>query len=78
MRLKYEDLKEIARLVDEGYGSWTIARMYNYSKANMYMIVSRYKKHGLEGIIHSESKSFTIGEKIAVINRYMQVKAKRR
>ena len=56
MRLKDEDLKEIARLVDEGYGSWTIANMFNYSKANMRIIVNRYKKHGIEGILHGPSK----------------------
>ncbi len=70
MRLKDEDLKEIARLVDEGYGSWTIAGMFNYSKGDMHKIVSRYKKHGLKGILHGKSKSFTIEEKLAIINRY--------
>ena len=70
MRLKDEDLKEIARLVDEGYGYWTIAGMFNYSKGTMQALVARYKKHGLEAIIHGKSKTFTIEEKIAIINRY--------
>ena len=70
MKLRNEDLKEIARLVDEGYGSWTIAGMFNYSKGTMQALVARYKKHGLKGILHSKSKSFTIEEKIAIINRY--------
>ena len=70
MRLKDEDLIEIARLVDEGYGYWTIAGMFNYSKGTMQALVARYKKHGLKGILHSKSKSFTIEEKFAIINRY--------
>ena len=70
MRLKDEDLKEIARLVDEGYGYWTIAGMFNYSKGTMQTVVARYKKHGLEAILHGSSKTFSIEEKIAIINRY--------
>ena len=70
MRLKDEDLKEIARLVDEGYGYWTIAGMFNYSKGTMQALVARYKKHGLEAILHGRSKTFSIEEKIAIINRY--------
>ena len=70
MRLKDEDLKEIARLVDEGYGYWTIAGMFNYSKGTMQALVARYKKHGLEAILHGVSKTFSIEEKIAIINRY--------
>ena len=70
MRLKDEDLKEIARLVDEGYGYRTIAGMFNYSKGTMQSLVARYKKHGLKGILHSKFKSFTIEEKFAIINRY--------
>ncbi len=70
MRLKDEDLKEIARLVNDGYGSRTIARMFNYPMGSMYIVVGRYKKHGLEGILHGKSKSFTTEEKIVIINRY--------
>lgn len=70
MRLKDEDLKEIARLVDDGYGSRTIAGMFNYPMGNMYILVERYKKHGLGGILHGKSKSFTTEEKITIINRY--------
>ena len=70
MKLRNEDLKEIARLVDEGYGYWTIAGMFNYSKGTMQTLVARYKKHGLEAILHGVSKTFSIEEKIAIINRY--------
>ena len=70
MKLRNEDLKEIARLVDEGYGYWTIAGMFNYSKGTMQALVARYKKHGLEAILHGVSKTFSIEEKIAIINRY--------
>ena len=70
MRLKDEDLKKIARLVDEGYGYKNIAIMINYQTSAMQRIVRRYKMHGLEGILHGKSKFFTIEEKIAIINRY--------
>ena len=70
MRLKDEDLKKIARLVDEGYSYINIANMINYQTSAMQRIVRRYKMHGLEGILHGKSKFFTIEEKIAIINRY--------
>ena len=70
MRLKNEDLKEIARLVDEGHSSGYIANKFNYPRGTMRGLVSRYKKHGLEGILHGKSKSFSQEEKIAIINRY--------
>ena len=70
MRLKDEDLKKIARLVDEGYSYTNIANMINYQASAMQRIVRRYKIHGLEGILHSKPKFFTIEEKIVIINRY--------
>jgi transposase len=70
MRLKDEDIKEIARLVDEGYSSGYIANKYNYPRQSMQCIIARYKKHGLEGILHSKPKIFTVDEKINIINRY--------
>jgi len=70
MKLTDEDIKEIARLVDEGYGSGVIAAKYYYSKNSMQSIVRRYKLHGLEGILHGKSRTFTINEKISIINRY--------
>ena len=70
MRLKDEDLKEIARLVDEGWSRNQIACKFNYSSGSMERIVRRYKKHGLEGILHGKSKTFSIDEKISIINRY--------
>ena len=70
MKLKDEDLKKIAKLVDEGYSYINIANMINYQASAMQRIVRRYKIHGLEGILHSKSKFFTIEEKIAIVNRY--------
>ena len=70
MRLKDEDLKEIARLADDGYGPNYIANKYNYSRQSMQMIIARYEKHGLEGILHGKPKTFTVEEKKAIINRY--------
>ena len=70
MRLKNEDLKEIARLADDGYSPGYIANKYNYPRQSMQRIIARYKKHGLEAILHGVSKAFSIEEKIAIINRY--------
>lgn len=70
MRLKDEDIREIARLVDEGYSSGYIANKYNYPRGDMQRLIAMYKRHGLIGILHSTRKSFTVEEKIAIINRY--------
>ena len=76
MKLRNEDLKEIAKLVEQGYSYWTIASMFNYSKGAMNNIVRRYVKHGLKGILHSKYKSLTIEEKLAIINRYYSGESK--
>lgn len=70
MRLKDEDLKEIARLVDEGWTRNQLANKYNYSSGSIEKIIKRYKMHGLEAILHGRSKTFSIEEKIAIIDRY--------
>ena len=72
MKLRNEDLKEIAKLIDKGESVGYIARRYNYKRQAMQELILRYQKHGLEGILHGESKKFTINEKIAIINRYYQ------
>lgn len=76
MKLKDDDLKEIARLVDNGYGYLALARKFNYSSGSMQAIVKKYKMHGLEGILHGKSKTFTIEEKIAIINRFYSGESK--
>ena len=70
MKLKNEDLKEIVILVDEGYGPSYIADKYLYSLGSMKELIRRYKKHGLDGILKSKYKSFTIDEKLSIIKRY--------
>ena len=78
MRLKNEDIKEIARLVDDGYSPGYIANQFNYSTGSMESIVLRYKKHGLNGILHkTNSNKFTIEEKISIINRYYSGESQR-
>ena len=76
MKLKDEDIKEIARLIDEGWSYIKLACKFNMGKTNMNSLVRRYKMHGLEGILHTHSKSFTIEEKIAIINRYYSGESK--
>ena len=70
MRLKDEDIKEIARLVDEEYSAVYIANKFNYPRQSMQKIIARYKRHGLIGILHGKSKSFSIDEKLVIIKRY--------
>lgn len=78
MRLKDEDIKEIARLVDDGYSARYIANQFNYSTGSMEAIVLRYKKHGLNGILHkTNSNKFTIEQKISIINRYYSGESQR-
>ena len=77
MRLKDEDLKEIARLADDGYNPGYIANKYNYDLRGMQRIIARYRMHGLKGILHSKSKSFTIEEKLAIINRHYHGESQR-
>ena len=36
MRLKDEDLKEIAKLIDEGWSCYQLANKYNYPNGAMY------------------------------------------
>ena len=76
MKLKDEDLKEIARLVDEGYSHRKLAVKFGVNKNAMYSITQRYKKHGLDKILHSNSKSFTVDKKLEIINRYYKGESK--
>lgn len=76
MRLKDEDIKEIARLVDKGYGVSKISTKLSYPKGATGKIIARYKQHGLEGILHKKNKEFTLDEKITIINRYYSGESK--
>ena len=56
-------------MVEEGYGSTKIAQKFNYNASSMQMIIARYKKHGIEGILHkAENKKFTLEEKLVIID----------
>lgn len=70
MKLKDDDLKEIAKLIDDGWSYRKLAVKFRLGKSSMYSIVSRYRIHGIDGILHKGSRTFTIEEKIAIINRY--------
>ena len=76
MRLKDEDIKEIARLIDDGWSRYQLASKYNYPSGAMYNIIKRYQLHGIKGILHSKPKVFTIDEKIAIIKRYYSGESK--
>lgn len=70
MKLKEKDIREIAKLVDEGWGNGKIAAHYSVNVSNIKSLIRRYKLHGIDGILHGKSKSFTSDEKLVVINRY--------
>lgn len=76
MRLKEEDIKEIAKLIDEGYGLSKLCTRFSYPKGALGKIIARYKRHGLNGILHKNSKEFTIEEKITIINRFYSGESK--
>lgn len=70
MKLKDVDIKEIAKLLDQHESKAKIASMYHVSESLLEQLDRRYKMHGLEAILHGQSKSYTIDEKIVIINRY--------
>ena len=70
MKLKDIDIKEIAKLLDQHESKTKIASMYHVSESLLEQLDRRYKMHGLEAILHGQSKSYTIDEKIVIINRY--------
>ena len=77
MRLKDEDIIEIARMVDCGFTLAQISRKFNYNKSSMQMIIRRYKRHGLQGIFHSEiNHEFTSDFKLGIIKRYYNGESK--
>ena len=70
MKLKDVDIKEITKLLDQHESKAKIASMYHVSESLLEQLDRRYKMHGLEAILHGQSKSYTIDEKIVIINRY--------
>ena len=76
MKLKNEDIKEIARMADEGISRTEIATTFNLNESTIYRLIARYKLHGINAILHSKQHQYTIEEKIAVINRYYRGESK--
>ena len=61
MRLKDEDLKEIAKLIDEGWSRYQLANKYNYPNGAMY------KQLGFKtlekGLSYNNSRIYILGGK---------------
>lgn len=73
MRLKNEDIIEIVKMIDEGIGLSSIAQKYNYNVKTMNKIINRYKKHGINGILHKNSSNFFSQEfKLKIINMHYE------
>ena len=70
MKLKDEDIKELVKLIEQGFGYRKIATKLNLNKTTVQRLIGRYKVHGLEGILHGKQKKHTIDEKMEIINRY--------
>ena len=70
MKLKDEDIKELVKLFEQGFGYRKIATKLNLNRATVQRLIGRYKVHGLEGILHGKQKKHTIDKKIEIINRY--------
>ncbi len=70
MKLNKEDIIEITKLVDQGLGYRKIATKFNINSTTAKRIIERYKKHGLESVLQSKQRKFTINQKMEIINRY--------
>ncbi len=57
MKLKNVNLKEMSRLVDEGYSYRKLANLFGIGNSTT------------EGILHGKSKSFTIDKKLTIIKQ---------
>ena len=77
MKLKDKDIIEIAKMIDKGISVTQIAFKFSYSLSAMKRIVARYKKHGLDAILHSGTcNDFTQQFKLEIINRYYNGESK--
>lgn len=70
MKLKDEDIKQIAKLFDQNESKTKIATLYSLNVHTLERLERRYKLHGIDGLLHGSSKAFSIDEKISIINRY--------
>ena len=77
MKLKDKDIIEIAKMIDKGISVTQIAFKFSYSLSAMKRIIARYKKHGLDAILHSGTcNDFTQQFKLEIINRYYNGESK--
>lgn len=77
MKLKDKDIIEIAKMIDNEISLTQIALKFNYSLSAMKRIVARYKKHGLDAILHSGTcNEFAQQFKLEIINRYYNRESK--
>lgn len=62
---------KIGKMIDENVSVSKIAVYFGVNKSYLKRIINRYKKHGIEGILHKEeSYNFTPEYKQEIINRY--------
>jgi transposase len=77
MKLNDKDIIDIAKMIDNNESVTHIAFEFNYNLSAMKRIVARYKKHGLDAILHSGTcKKFTQQFKLEIINRYYKGESK--
>ena len=71
MRLTNEDLIEIVKMAEKSTPIIQIASHFKCVRSTIIAIVRKYKKHGVEGILHKRKPStFSPEVKLEVIKRY--------
>lgn len=78
MKLKKDDLIKIGKMIEENNSASKIAIYFGLNKSTVKSLIQRYRKHGIEGILHKEeSYSFTQEYKLEIINRYYSGESQR-
>ena len=71
MKLKDKDITEIAKMIDNEESVTKIALKFNCNLSSVKGIVARYKRHGLDGILHKKTReNFSPEYKIEIVNRF--------
>lgn len=77
MKLKKEDLIELGKMVDMDVPISKMVEYFGLNRSHVKSLIKRYKKHGIDGILHKEeSYNFTPEYKLEIINRYYSGESK--
>lgn len=76
MKLTIDDWLKAIELYEEGYSYNSIAKTFNICYSFVRRKLIRYKRNGIEAIIHGKHKHFTIKQKIESIQRFYNGESK--